>query len=332
MRNWSRGEAQLRPANMREEQPLPGVIDTVGLGYAALLMRPQVLLPPILLDLYLWLGLRMTAKPFTARLVTWIWGEGEVSAQAARDIEHWKAFNVFELLSMRLPTLRVPGFVPLLANGEPTFARSYVVSDAAWWVVVLVGCLALCGGFLIGGSYLIGIGSAATGAGAARDAIRPRLVGRAGLMIGLWLLALIGALALVCMPLLLLAAGGVAFGQGGFTSLLLLSLFPAGWGFLYFFFSVEAVIIDRLGPFAAMRASYLVVRRYFWQSARFIAMSLTVTTGFPFALRALAHKPAGLALAIVAHAFIASGMIAAAMLFYRDRARRIGLPAFEAER
>ena len=31
----------------REEQPLPGVIDTVGLGYAALLMRPQVLLPPI---------------------------------------------------------------------------------------------------------------------------------------------------------------------------------------------------------------------------------------------------------------------------------------------
>ena len=130
--------------------------------------------------------------------------------------------------------------------------------------------------------------------GAAREAIRPRRWAGSAPISRLWLLALVGALALVCMPLLLSAAGGVAFGQGAFTSLLLFSLFPAGWGFLYFYFSVEAVIVDRLGPFAAMRASYLVVRRYFWQSARFIAMSLTVTTGFPFALRALAHKPAGL--------------------------------------
>ena len=100
MRNWRRDDVQKRPWTARDEQPLPGVIDTVGLGYAALAMRPQVLLPPILLDLYLWLGLRLTAKPFTARLVTWIWGEGTVRAQAARDIEHWQEFNVFELLGL----------------------------------------------------------------------------------------------------------------------------------------------------------------------------------------------------------------------------------------
>jgi hypothetical protein len=81
-----------------------------------------------------------------------------------------------------------------------------------------------------------------------------------------------------------------------------------------------------------MRASYQVVRRYFWQTVGFIGLSMVVTTGFPLALRSLARQPAGLALASLTHAFIASGMIAAAMLFYRDRARRIGILSCNPER
>lgn len=333
MRNWREGAWRPeRGTAADDEQPLPGVIDTIGLGYAALVARPEVVLPPILLDLYLWLGLRLTARPLTARLAAWVWDEGTASARVTRDIERWKQFNVFELLNLRLPTLRVPGLLPLLADGEPSFARTWVVGDAAWWVVALVGVAALCAGFLIGAVYLVGVASAAAGVGAGSDALRPAVAGRVGLAIGLWLLAILGSLALVCMPLILLAAAGVWFGGGAFSSLLLFGLLPAAWGFMYFYFSVEALVVDRVGPFAAMRASYQVVRRYFWQSARFIGVSLLVTTGFPFALRALTHQPAGLALAIILHAFVASGMIAAAMLFYRDRARRIGLPAFTAER
>ena len=95
---------------------------------------------------------------------------------------------------------------------------------------------------------------------------------------------------------------------------------------------MHAIAVDRVGPVAALRASYKVVRGYFWQSMRFIVLSLTITTGFPFALRVFTTNAVGLMIAIVANAFVASGMIAAAMLFYRDRARRLGLPAFVAER
>jgi hypothetical protein len=52
-----------------------------------------------------------------------------------------------------------------------------------------------------------------------------------------------------------------------------------------------------------------------------------ITTGIPFALRVFTTSAPGLVIAIIGNAFIASGMIAAAMLFYRDRARRLGLPA-----
>jgi hypothetical protein len=164
--------------------------------------------------------------------------------------------------------------------------------------------------------------------GTATDALRLAVTGRAALAIVGWLLAAVGLLTLVSLPLIVGASVAAFFGATGLTGLAVLLLFPAAWGFVYFYFSVQALVVDRIGPFASMRASYLVVKRYFWQSMGFIAFSLVVSTGFPFALRGLAENPAGLALAITVNAFVASGMLAAGMLFYRDRARRLGLPAF----
>ena len=332
MRRWFRSNEHDAPRAGSAEPPLPGVIDTVGLGYASLITRPEVVLPPVVLDLYLWFGLRMTARPFTAEVASWLWDEGEAAAALARDVDGWRSFNVFELLSMRLPTLRMPGMVPLLGDGQPSFARTWVVTDAAWWVVLGVGLAALLAGLLIGSGYLVALAATATGAGRIADAVRPRVMLDVGGRIALWLLAMTAVLTLVSMPLLLLAGVGVWRGESGLTPVLGFTIFPIAWGFVYFYFSVQALVVDRLGPFAAMRASYLVVKRYFRQSMTFILISLTITTGFPFALRALTDQPAGLVLAIIAHAFIASGMLVAGMLFYRDRARRIGLPAFVSER
>src|SRR2546423_1476745 len=208
MQNWRGGARPPRQQPIREEAPLPGVIDTIGLGYAALWLRPQLLVPPILIDLYLWLGLRVTAKPVTLRLLEWSRGKGNAIETLARDAHARGDFNVLEWLSLRLPTLRMPGLIPLFANREPAPPRSWLV-------------------------------------------------------------------------------------------------------------------VDRVVPFASMRASYVIVKRYFWQSIGFIAISLTISTGFPYALRALTDRPVGLAIAIAVNAFVASGMLAAGMLFYRDRARRL---------
>jgi hypothetical protein len=58
-----------------------------------------------------------------------------------------------------------------------------------------------------------------------------------------------------------------------------------------------------------------------------MAASLLISTGLAFALRELATSLPGALLAILLNAVIASGMIVAAMLFYRDRANRLGLHA-----
>src|SRR5690348_5461380 len=123
MQNWRRAGRAARHNPIHEEAPLPGVIDTIGLGYASLWLRPQLLVPPIVLDLYLWLGLRVTARPVTLRLLDWSRGRGDAVETFARDVHGWRDFNVLEWLSLRLPTLRMPGLIPLFSNRQPAPVR-----------------------------------------------------------------------------------------------------------------------------------------------------------------------------------------------------------------
>jgi hypothetical protein len=298
-----------------------------------LALRPLVVLPPIVLDLYLWLGLRITAKPITAQVASWVRDEGADGAAIADDIERFERTNMLDLLSLRLPTFRMPTLIPNINIGRlDQIGGSLELSSLPWWLVIGVGIIAFALGLAFGAGWLVAVACVATGVGSLRDAITPAITLRRALAIAGWLGSVAGLFLLVSSPFIAGAVTGIVLGFDGIGLFLLLLFFPAAWGYMFFFFSIQALAVDRIGPFAALRASYKVVRGYFWQSMRFIVLSLTITTGFQFALRVFTTNAFGLTLAIVGNAFIASGMIAAAMLFYRDRARRLGLPAFAAER
>jgi len=51
--------------------------------------------------------------------------------------------------------------------------------------------------------------------------------------------------------------------------------------------------------------------------------------GLTFVLENIARQPEWAVLAVVLNSFLATGMILAAMLFYRDRARVLGLPSLQ---
>lgn len=316
-----------------QDRPLPGVIDTIGLGYASLALRPLIVLPPILLDLYLWLGMRVTARPLTLEVASWIRREGEDGDAIAKDIQRFERTNVLELLSLRLPTFRMPTLVPNLTSARlEQIGGTFDVGSLPWWLVIAIAVIALLVGLVLGAGWLIAVACVVAGIGSLRDAVSPAItLRRAVAMLG-WLAVLIALFLLVSSPFIVGALAGIMSGYDGIGLFVLVLLFPAAWGYLFFYFSIQAIVVDRTGPLGALRASYKVVRSYFWQSMGFIGLSLTITTGIPFALRVFTTNAVGLVLAIIGNAFIASGMIAAAMLFYRDRARRLGLPAFVTER
>ncbi|HMM41325.1 MAG TPA: hypothetical protein PKA95_05440 [Thermomicrobiales bacterium] len=167
--------------------------------------------------------------------------------------------------------------------------------------------------------------AAGIGSGTPAANLRPRSVAALAGRFASAALTALGLLSLVSLPVVLGTILLTAFGLQGAALLWLFLLVPAVWAIVHFYFVVHALVVDRLPVLPAFRASYRVVRRDPWQAARFIAISLLLSTGLTFLLESIARQPEWAVLAVVLNAFLATGMILAAMLFYRDRARLLGL-------
>lgn len=315
---WNR-----RSSAARDEEPakpkLPGVIDTIGLGFERLISRPLVIVVPVLIDLYLWLGLKVTAAPLTLRLADWLGDSGGFGEL----LTNQGGYNVLEFISFQLPTLRLPTLMPLLSDpaqlGLPGVGTE---TTLGWWLVALLGLTALLFSYLIGAVYLRWLNATTTGEPFRIQA--PLELRTATRLLG-WAIQCLLVFALIGFPLIAASVTLAAAGAGMSGLLLAIALLPLAWGFIFFFFSALAIVVDGTTAIESFRSSYRVVRAYFWQALGFIVAFMLVTGGFPFFWRFLLNAPAGVAIAIIGNAFIASGMLAAAMLFYRDRAAELQL-------
>jgi hypothetical protein len=317
-----------RDNGIDRELPLPGVIDTIGFGFAALTLRPLAILPIVLLDLYLMLGPRVTLSPLSNSLAGMLRRRGDGWDDIATEAARLEGFNIFEVGSLEVPLLRTPGIVPSFAGdriGDLRIGESWSSLPGGVVLLLLIGTLAV--GFLLVAAYRSLLAQAALASRQQTLSVHPRQVVRRAGNIAAWTLALVGLAILVAMPVLVATIVAAVLGFGEVTLLWLFLLFPATWAWVHFFFSIHALVIDDAGPLEAMRSSYQVVQHHFWQSLRFMSASLLISTGLSFALRELATSLPGALLAILLNAVIASGMIVAAMLFYRDRANRLGLHA-----
>ena len=297
---------------------VPGVVDTIGTAFARLIAQPWVVLGPVLLDLYLWLGLRVTAGPLVLKLADLVRPVRAVGDAAADALKAQDGFNLAELLSFQLPSVRMPTFVPLLVDDSAIALSGWrpEVDDAPWWLLAGLTPLLLVLGLLLGAFFLLWLADVARGTVHRFDS---RLTIDTSMRLLLWVLAALGLLILLSWPLLVVQVALVASGVGSSGFIALLLLIPAGIGFVLFFFSAHAIVLDRVSATEAFRCSYRVVRAFGGQSLGFIVSYLIVTGGFPFFWRLLISEPPGALLAIIGNAFVSSGMIAAGMIYYDDR-------------
>jgi hypothetical protein len=300
------------------------VIDTIGLAYTRLLARPWIVLGPVLLDLYLWLGLRLTAGPLVLKIADVIRPMERIGESSANVIEGQEQFNLAELLSVQLFTIRMPTFLPSLVSDQSVRLASWrpEIADGPWWLLAALTMLLLFGGYIVGSAYLLAVGDVS------RD-LTPRVELRTILVTAyrmlLWVLASVGLLILLSWPLIVAQGTLLFLGSGLIGILAFLMLIPAGLGFMLFFFSIYAIVLDGATAAQSFRSSYRVVRAYGWQSLAFIVSFIVVTGGFPFVWRLLATVPPGTLIAIVGNAFVSTGMIVAGMIYYEDRAALVGI-------
>jgi hypothetical protein len=303
-----------------EREQRAGIIDTLTSGYDLVNRRPWLVGLPVLLDLFFWFGPRLSAQTVIDSLLDTLSRQGDGNRELLQGLRlSGSESDLFSLLAVQVPSMiRALDAATLpLAAGRPVLALTDpVVAAGSVLLLVLVG-------LLLAMLYATPIGQVVRG-----EPISPVITGwRAGLA-WLRLLALVG---------LLLAAGlAVTVPLAIFTALLAvagLNLLPllqfllslvVVWLLVYLFFAVDAIVVSQVGPLRAVRNSVTIVRSHFWATLGLIGLTLLISLGLPIVFALLTRVAVGVPVAIVANAYINTGLAAASMLFYRDRLGRAG--------
>lgn len=314
-----------QPALARAEATRPpGVIDTLTAGYAVVNRSPWVLLVPILLDLFLWLGPQISLAPVVDRAVSsmaasaeWANGSGRnVDTLRRSVIDSMDAFNVLALLTG--PSLVSIPSVAIVTGGRGTLHWAEDALTALGW---LGG--ALVGGLMLGSLYRAWLARQVLG----EDFIVAHILGEAVSACGracLLMLLMIGVALLFGLPLAVILGGAAAISRDLLSMGLFIVSIAVMAVVLYLAFALDAVFVSRVGPLQAVKNSVAVVRTSFWPTVMLLGLVLVILMGMGRLWEILASMASwGMYLGILGNAYIASGLLAASMAFYRDRHARL---------
>ena len=307
-----------------------GLIDTIQSGFNTTNRHPWLLLLPLVVDLFLWLGPQLTvgnaltdwtgtANPAQSLSGTLerLAGEGEPGANGLLvSFEGLKRANLLWLLA--IPLLGIPSFragapgagasISLDSPATAAIAAGAVIVIGFSLAVVFYGLLA----------QIVRTGRTAATAMAADFGL---LMVRALAMV---IIAVAGMCALA-FPIGFLLAGTVTLAPALITLLASLILGIAVWLFVHLFFAPDALFVGIVGPVTAVKHSVAVVRHFFWESVLFVGLIVVIMSGFPIILHELAKnlRTVGMVLAIVGHIYISTSVTAATMTYYRERFERL---------
>ncbi|MEI2617355.1 MAG: hypothetical protein V9F06_06915 [Thermomicrobiales bacterium] len=301
---------------------MSSVIDVLGEGFAIAINRPLLIVPLIVLELALLFAPQLTVGNSARDVAAEVSERGARWAVVGDGIARLEGYNVLDLVVLGLPRIRVAAFAPVAgksSNVPGWHDRRVVAAGALAAPAALFSAIA---GIVFVAYFRLMLASGLRSEGATTS---PRSLVELAARLTVAALTAVGLLIIVGLPVVLGTILLTMFDLPGAAFLWLVLLVPVAWGIVHFYFVVHALVVDRLPVLPAFRASYQVVRRDPWQAARFIGVSLLLSTGLTYPLESIARKPEWAVLAVVLNAFLATGMILAAMLFYRDRARHLGL-------
>ncbi len=310
------------PVTSLNEAPAQGpveVLTSLARGFDRITARPVLILPPVLLDLFLWLGPRMGVAPFirsTAQSLTPPAGADALLQQQAASIQ-----TVMAELAGRLNLLRslssLPAGIPSLMSGlmpssaplqiGPQIELSNPTLILACWVGLTIAGLGLGTWYHRSIAASVAPGSPLTGLlpGWMRM-ILGAILGYVGLALGTLGILLVGWAASWILPLLGVGLSFIAF-----------SLFF--WLVVYLAFTPHGIVRYGMGLFQAMAESMLLVRWNFLPTVGFLTLAVLISwlTGIAWGLPQSTSWLTGLG--VLGHTFISAMLLASSYVFYQSR-------------
>lgn len=306
------------------------VIDSLSAGYRFLGRRVWLILIPVLLDLWLWLGPRLSIARLVEDFVAYyeeIVGVQEMPTMPAEMspqilVDFSQSSNLMDsLVSGSL--LHVPSLLSSIGPVSAGHVIEIVNPLTAFGLYTGLSIL----GLLIGVLYMnllaqqlpLGDGAKATTVGELL-----RLVVRQWLMVLLFVVAMTALLFAGMIPVVLGSALLSLISPALSSVLVTIYLGVVLVALFYLYFVTAAIVLDDLKLHHAVMQSFIVVRSNFVGTLLFIILSMIITVGMTLIMRELTQwSTVGVALAIPVTAYIGSGLTMALFVFYRTRILRV---------
>lgn len=302
-----------------------GVIDSLSAGFGVVNQRPWLVLLPVLLDLFFLLGPRVSVAPIVDRALAQPGVERAFAARGDASFEQTRqqiatSAETFNLLTLLSPgAASIPSIMPVLGMGTGRFTTLDSPGTALVMAVsaLVLGALMGCAFRAVIAQHLADGEIHAVQLPGESVAAWLRLLGYAALVIA------VGGLLAVLLAFLTALVTIFAGPLGTILTALVVTLVL--WAQLYLFFAQDAIFISRVGPVGAIRRSAAVVRANTWAAIGIAVLMTVILVGMAQVWVMLASRASwGLALGIVGNGYIASGLVAASMLFYRERVAMLG--------
>jgi hypothetical protein len=306
-----------------------GIIDSLSAGYRFLGRRVELLLVPILLDLLLYFGPRLSVAPIYRQIAGFyreaagMQGVPADMVTLSRQVSDMlttlgESSNLLDGL-VNSSLLHVPSL--LAAVGGPASAWTLTIGQPLA-AAALFGSIGLLG-LLVGVVYMNLLAAhLPIGGGPKPMAVREFVAAAARhwLMLVIYVLLIAAGVVAVSVPTVLVTAlfALVSPGLSTIFGVLLVAAFSVL--FFYLYFVTAAIVLDNLPVHLAIARSFVLVRNNFWATLGFVLIYNVIALGFMLITRRLlAATPAGAVAAIVLNAYIGSGLAMALLVFYRTR-------------
>lgn len=325
--------------NRENTGTLPSVWATIAAGFELTTRHPWILLIPVVLDLFLWLGPRLSFEPLVADLIAqWATQPGLPFDPVPVFEQIGPRTNLFTYLSVAL--VGVPALlVGLTPEQTPLATTAVEIGDWGTWIGLLA-VMTVAGLFLSAVYYTL-IAHAMNreeryggdGQLQAASSLAELLgwIGRSWLrLLGLALL-FIGLTLLIVLPVTLVGTLVGLFSQL-LAALVLLAL-PVLllWLILLLSYTPEGVVLSRKPLLPTIFNSVRLFQRNFLAALLLVLVVLLISQVMTWLLLAADDGSWFTLAGILAHAFVATALSAAMLIFYRDRYRFMMLEERSAE-
>jgi hypothetical protein len=304
--------------------PPPGVIGALRAGFEVVSSHVALIVMPLLLDILLWLGPRLSVDKLLSPTYALIFEQARrelTTTEAGRLVQIQTLFNDslerFNLVSLitRLQTFPI-GISSLIAKIMPInspLGEQNIVQVPSGWLLLGYLFLLVVLGWVAGGLYFrwvsgIVLGGSDAGIGLVRAIVQTFLLSL------IWLVALIAISIPIMLLLTVLTFISPALASGAAFLMLVFSF----WLIVPLYFTPHGIFIRKQNAFSSIYTSLRMARFTLPTSGMFVFSVFMLSTGLNYLWSVPSSDSWMLLFGVFGHAFITTALLAASFVYYRD--------------